>query len=540
MTLNNNRLNQLTNHSGYTLIGVVLIITLISVLGMSMIGLTLNSVKTSSAERDDQSVFYIAEAGLNVEMANIKEIVINALESYKAPAGKTCSGSTNREACFENIKKAASEEYLNNLENQVLRKVTRSNFESLSKVNIKPEAVIEVEFLIKEGNYARKYKISSIGKIEDTQRILEQEFTITWPGKDDKLTGMPSDDGGSTGEIISGVAAYVKGNIEHNGGKVTGDIGTLKCDRNTISVTNGGAEVIGNIFVPEDCSYKNIKVDQWMINEGKIPAKANGSSVKSIPELPEFPTIPKNYTIHPDQLVGENGGFRVINNANLSLTDYRVSNYTLSMDENLKFNDIQLKSNYTLNINTGNTDKILIVNKLNIEQGHINIIGSGKLTIFIENNFNIGGDSTINNKGKSDQVNIFYAGKNKVETAGNQKIVGSLYAERADIIIGGSGKITGNIFTGGNKVTVSGAGDADAKVVLAPNAHVEITGSGRVIGTVFANSLYMSGGGDRIIYGDPVIIDGPIALPDPEPKVPEKPVEFEIDEYLIKLSPYEV
>ena len=50
--------------SGYILVGVLLAITILSVVGVSLVSLSANSVKISSSERDNQAVYYIAEAGL--------------------------------------------------------------------------------------------------------------------------------------------------------------------------------------------------------------------------------------------------------------------------------------------------------------------------------------------------------------------------------------------------------------------------------------------------------------------------------------------
>ena len=49
---------------GFTLVGVLMVLIVFSVLGLSIMVITANSVKISGGERDDQSVYYIAEAGL--------------------------------------------------------------------------------------------------------------------------------------------------------------------------------------------------------------------------------------------------------------------------------------------------------------------------------------------------------------------------------------------------------------------------------------------------------------------------------------------
>lgn len=53
------------NERGYMLVGALLIIVLLFVVGLSLTTLASFSLKNASDERNHQSVYYIAEAGLN-------------------------------------------------------------------------------------------------------------------------------------------------------------------------------------------------------------------------------------------------------------------------------------------------------------------------------------------------------------------------------------------------------------------------------------------------------------------------------------------
>lgn len=66
-----------TNERGYFFIFTLLLITLISVIGFGLMTITKNTLKITTHERTDQSVFYIAEADLNIKRAKI----ISELES---------------------------------------------------------------------------------------------------------------------------------------------------------------------------------------------------------------------------------------------------------------------------------------------------------------------------------------------------------------------------------------------------------------------------------------------------------------------------
>src|SRR5690625_2088124 len=66
--------------SGYTMIGVLIIFTIVAVLGLSIITLSFASVKTSTSERNHQSAYYIAEAGLTYQMAKLKNDILEIYE----------------------------------------------------------------------------------------------------------------------------------------------------------------------------------------------------------------------------------------------------------------------------------------------------------------------------------------------------------------------------------------------------------------------------------------------------------------------------
>ncbi|MFK4997575.1 pilus assembly PilX N-terminal domain-containing protein [Bacillus sp. N9] len=61
------------NETGYSLVSVLLLIVLLSVLGVGLVTMTTTSMKITAGERSDQSAYYIAEACLTVEMAEVEK-----------------------------------------------------------------------------------------------------------------------------------------------------------------------------------------------------------------------------------------------------------------------------------------------------------------------------------------------------------------------------------------------------------------------------------------------------------------------------------
>ncbi|WP_079523909.1 hypothetical protein [Solibacillus isronensis] len=84
---------------GYTMIIVVFAIVLISVIGLGLLTINANSLLTSKNEKVDQSVYYIAEGGLNVQTVKIMEFVDFA-EQFTIPAVARCITDSNDANCF--------------------------------------------------------------------------------------------------------------------------------------------------------------------------------------------------------------------------------------------------------------------------------------------------------------------------------------------------------------------------------------------------------------------------------------------------------
>jgi hypothetical protein len=151
-------------------------------------------------------------------------------------------------------------------------------------------------------------------------------------------------------------------------------------------------------------------------------------------------------------------------------------------------NEVNIRSNYTLNIDTGGEDRVLHVGELNISQGNLNVTGGGKLTIIAENKLELKGSSTVSAEENTDLF-TYYGGTDKLKFAGATNFNSDIYARSADIELTGSGGIQGHIITGGNEVIISGAADAVTRSLFAPNANVLMRGSGKLTGSIVAGSF---------------------------------------------------
>lgn len=147
-------------------------------------------------------------------------------------------------------------------------------------------------------------------------------------------------------------------------------------------------------------------------------------------------------------------------------------------------------NNLTIEVDGQST---LHVGNFNIIQGHVHLTGSGSLTIVIEDNFTISGSSTINNSGDVSDFFINYGGTTNLSFAGLTEYNGGIFVESANVTISGSNSLKGSLISGGNNITISGAASANSRVIYAPNAHVSMSGSSVIYGSVISSSFIASG-----------------------------------------------
>lgn len=462
------------NESGYVLVGVLLIFTIVAVLGLSIVMSSLTSVKTSHSERDNQSAYYIAEAGLTYYMKEIKEKVQNIYER-------------------DNVK--VEENFYNNL-GEIKRLENDGIYEGFEEENeIQPKATVKV---VGKGN--NQFQISSIGEIGETRRKVESTFTVEWKEKfENKPYQLPDK------------AVFVKETITlKNSGSIDGNIGTLKEGVPSI-FAEGNPSIGGDIRVKE--GYEEHAVDTEVLN---FP-KAKGIKMGSIPELPSFPSFPLKHQCPKDKIIinQHNNEHSVIKNCNLNINNHVVksANYKLNLNsgEKLYFKSLNIEQDLTLFIDVGDSDKEIVVSYLNLKGGNIVLLGKGRLTFYVEDKITTG-YGNINSEENINNLNIFYKGQESVFWGSNTKIYGSLFVETADITGGNGGGFYGNIFTGGTNLDIKGNADSMSQLILAPNADVTIDNSGRVNGMIVSKNLLIKGNG-KVIYDESLSedIDGPIS-----------------------------
>jgi len=224
---------------------------------------------------------------------------------------------------------------------------------------------------------------------------------------------------------------------------------------------------------------------------------ANLEAIRSYPPV-HFPPFPEDLPQKPALVVHGGPG----------------SDVTIEGDGYYPGISVQSDRRLTVRLNGGQTR--IRVGELDVSQGHIVLEGEGKLVLYVDSRFDLGGSSTINvnpSVGHGDSVaykydgdplalTLYYEGAQAVSPAGATRFVGTFFSRQAEIEIGGSGGLVGAIITSGSRVRITGDASADVRVLYAPLAAVEITGSGKLKGAIVAGSFSASGAAS-VVYSEP-------------------------------------
>ncbi len=273
-------------------------------------------------------------------------------------------------------------------------------------------------------------------------------------------------------------ALFVEEEIKLSGqAKIIGDAGS-NTDKSKGIVFTSATKLTGDLYIGPEANI-NKTVNQGNKRDGNIDGTIENLQEEISYTLPAFPEFPADVDIASDINIGMGESGKELNYS--SFDGYYI-------------NKLTIKSNAVLKLNLGNDDRVLYLGTLDLKQGHIEIIGDGSLTIYIENNFKMNGTSSINNEGDQTKVFTYYGGSKELKLTGKTKYNGGVYIEDANLKIAGSGGIQGHIISGGKKVKITGNGKAYSRMIYAPNAKFELAGNASVVGAIVAKSFEASGG----------------------------------------------
>ncbi|MBM7608825.1 hypothetical protein JOD29_002091 [Lysinibacillus composti] len=561
----------LKNNDGYGLFITILLILLVSITGISLLTLSMNTNKTTINERKDQSTFYFAEAGINLEKSNIATVItnldrdikdyFNSLD-YDSQVALLSSFNNDFETYYYTKMSNDFCSEFNSLFNPVgqSNKCSSNTFSSNFKLGkqFEKQPVVETTVLFDcSRSLDCTVNITSNGYFEDSPsnfRTVSQQLKID--ANPQVSGGSSGNNGGSGGseETVSeengsggyvnpleNFAALTNGNITLKGGATIN--GNAATNGGEIS-TNGGANITGS---------------EYSTLPSSIKINSPNPLVQFLPTFPEFlietgelvPYPPNNEFIYD-----KSNKTMIIKDGNFTSSTWMTPSYTLPLEKDTRFKDFILGNDNNLTINIGSNEVNLYVNNLNIENGDIKVTGSGKLNIFVKNKFNIGSNSVINlgeNKinisvkdvdindghiivgntgilnmyvtdnlnikgsfnqnGNPASANLYYNGSDRLDFNGSTKLYSSLYVKKSDVKLTGGAGLYGNFYSGGSNVDIAGGVPTIGQWFVAPYAKLDLNGGGNMKGIVITESITATGG-TSISFGEPIV---------PNPAIPIAP-----------------
>ncbi|MTI94931.1 MAG: hypothetical protein FH749_05495 [Firmicutes bacterium] len=274
------------------------------------------------------------------------------------------------------------------------------------------------------------------------------------------------------------MAVFAETTLELEGSAVIGVSGTNSVEPGSVKFT-WSPKVDGDFYVGVGGNPNEVIDSQQGGLQNIVGLVGNLDEVRTYP-LPPFPQFPSELNYYGDFLAGWWP----------SPPHHIFDDWT--------FDELRVQSH--LIIDVGHDVRRIRARKLVVEgSGAIELVGSGQLELYIEEEFILSGGGTINQGGDPNQIMLYYKGSQPIGPPGNTRLYGCLYSESADIVLQGSGGILGSIITGGSNVSLEGSTSALVRTIYAPNADVVLSGSSTVYGSVIGNS-FVAVGNSRVYF----------------------------------------
>jgi len=322
--------------------------------------------------------------------------------------------------------------------------------------------------------------IEGHGKVKIAGREVEEKVEVEVV----KIPEEPS--GGGGGGLPSFDYALFAANSITMGspGTIEGDVMTNATESGSVNLSSGSGGLIkGNLYIGSganpDVIIKVPDAPGTYITE----SITNTEMIKYPP--PEFPNYPTD--LEKQQPITVEGS----NNTE-----------TISEDGDYGSIIVRGATLYIYTGDEGDERVILVDNlEMSWGNARIVLQGSGKLKLYVRDKFDISnsGHNTINygtsGEGDPARVTLYYGGAGEFNLSNDAKINGTVVVNDAKVVIGGSGALKGSLITGGDEeITVQDSHESMSGLIYAPNATVAVNNSGKVVGAVVCQNFKSVGG----------------------------------------------
>lgn len=343
------------NEQGYALLITIFAIVLLSVLGIGMMTVSSNTLKTSTSERSNQSLYYLAEAGINYKEA----IILDEINRIYAEEKANTSNRTGSEDTFNNT---FDHRLTNLLLSENYSELDHQHFTNLSNGN----PVVKISIL--PNGSPRQFTIKSEATLSGTpgKRTVQRDYklpldliTVT----STQVPIIPGDNPPNTEDNVIGnppIADYrnVKGNLYVRD----------KLIMSLVNKSNNNAQY----YVP--FKYK------WLSAAFEITSNNNIDLIKYDSKLPSFPTSKTTYVSPPTT-------------ATSPTTKINLSQSQITMGQDLQMQSLSNFSNKIVNIHVPNGEHDLVFTEnflhYNFSSLRVNVTGNGTLNIVFNKYFEL-------------------------------------------------------------------------------------------------------------------------------------------------------
>lgn len=533
------------NERGNALFLTLLTVVFVAVVGVGLLTVTAQSNKTTVKERQDQSLYYIAEAGINQAKSEVMVLLENLIEENIGYMNTLPASQRTTDNFAIEMEKRIKNQFCNPTECNKFAKVYTDFQEQKGNrpiANVTSDLICYVLDNQRYCDIKLKSEGSLIGNALKTRK-LEQQLSVN-------------------------INRVVDSSITHGNGNGNNPQSPNLIDliRNYASLTTNETTVNGSAYIEGDAgSQKGIEAihlnQKWNHDKEKT-TKVDTSNLNNIdlnvllPPFPEFPVNPINFTkaqslndIGPNHLscsinnVGNpNTSFEIKSKAGrdkYDLLDLTTSNYH-------KFLDLTYKDKLDIKIGDGVT--YLEVETLSLTD-KVTINGSGTLKLLVKNKLNL--EDEVNINGAVNHLILCYTGENdlvfndsSINFGGHiivknanvyikkmKSIKGDFYVDNGMVTIEDSTKFYGNYIQRLGSLTVLAKTEFNNVYFDDVSAVFDNERKPIIHGTFYINNGVIDLQEDIIIYGPYIQLNGEFKL--------AKRTEFDVNFYLgdVKLSP---
>lgn len=410
----------LGNEGGYALVIAVLAITMITILGLSVLATTTHSKNSVVKEDNNQTAYYIAEAGLNLKKADLQEIE----KIYDEFQKEILAEQQNAINANKDVPKMTSAQFIAAFKARVATKLNTvtaktyyasSDSQCTGKTNCtkvlereNSMATVTTEAVITDTNFT--YKINSVGSVNQQTRKIATTLSYALDAKAYKEKVVA--------DSFSKYAIHATGTLNMTDGQIKGNIGFSGNQPN--SKTFPFASNSGSLSYTGETTKKEYKACGWWKDDGSCgsdgymtiaDAVTNKDVVFNDPTLPNIPNFPTDK--FPN--LSESPDTRKIWDDKTPTNPKKTLPSSGELSGNYQLNNNAITTNMSLNI--GSNEVNIYMDSFHMDSSSISILGNGTLNIYT-NSFKKVDANNINFDNNT--VNIY--ANNSVEFTGSAGI----------------------------------------------------------------------------------------------------------------------